>query len=99
MTVGAEESKLILKIIADADWKAIAPIGGNPGLAAPNALQAFYQLGLTDKDGWKQPEFPIPQPGAPPVDFVAMQKEAFVKLLAGPGKDYVVKKVVAKPAK
>jgi hypothetical protein len=56
----------------------------------------FFQLGLSDKDGWKQPEFPRPVPGAPPVDYVALQKEAFVKWLAGPGKDYVVKKVVAK---
>jgi hypothetical protein len=99
VAIPAEESKLILKTIAEADWKAAGPIIGGPGLAAPNAMQAFYQLGLTDQDGWKQPMFPQPVPGAPPVDFVGIQKDAFVKWLAGPGKDYVVKKVVAKPAK
>jgi hypothetical protein len=98
VAVPADESKLILKVIAAADWKGAAPAGpiGRPGLAAPNGLQAFYQLGLTDKDGWQPPQFPQPQPGAPPVDFVAIQKEAFVKWLDGPGKDYVVKKVVEK---
>jgi hypothetical protein len=96
VAIPAEESKLILKAIADADWKGAnaGPVGG-PRLAL-TAQQAFFQLGLSDKDGWKQPEFPRPVPGAPPVDYAALQKEAFVKWLAGPGKDYVVKKVVAK---
>ncbi len=88
--IGAEQSKLILKAIADADWKA----GRRPGMNNP--VQAYYQLGLTDKDGWKQPVFPRRQPGQPPVDFNAMQKEAFAKWLAGPGKDYQIKKIVPK---
>jgi hypothetical protein len=62
----------------------------------PNAMQAFSVLGLTEKDGWTPPKFPRPMPGQPPVDYVGMQKEAFVKWLAGPGKDYTIKKVVAK---
>jgi hypothetical protein len=89
--IGAEESKLILKALADADWKAV-----RPGPGATNPMQAFYQLGLTDKDGWKPPVFPPQKPGQPPVDFVGVQKEAFVKWLAGPGKDYQIKKVVPK---
>lgn len=95
VAIDKEQSKLILKIIADADWKAGVRV--RPGLPGePNAMQAFYQLGLTDKDGWKQPMFPRPQPGQPPVDFTAIMKDAFVKWLAGDGKDYVIKKVVPK---
>jgi hypothetical protein len=90
VAIGADESKLILKAIAEADWKSVQT---NPGM--PNALQAFAQLRLTDKDGWKQPVFPKAAPGQP-VDFAAIQKDAFVKWLAGPGKDYQIKKVVAK---
>jgi len=93
VAINADESKLILKAIAESDWKQVRP---GPGAAGMNPMNAFYQLGLTDKDGWKQPAFPQPQPGQPPVDFAAIQKEAFVKWLAGPGKDYVIKKVVAK---
>ena len=98
VAIDKEQSKLILKTIADADWKAgnVRP-GGDVG--GPNALTAFYQLQLTEKDGWKAPVFPRPQPGQPPVDFVAIQKDAFVKWLDGPGKDYVIKKVVPKAAK
>jgi len=96
VAIGADESKLILKAIADADWKQAGPRPGGPVAANPNAMQAFYQLGLNDKDGWKQPVFPQPQPGQPPVDFVAIQKDAFVKWLAGAGKDYQIKKIVAK---
>jgi len=94
VAIGAEESKLILQILADADWKALRP---TPGF--PSAQQAFYQLGLTDKDGWNPPMFPRPQPGQPPVDFVAIQKDTFVKWFAGPGKDYRIKKIVPKAAK
>ena len=95
VAIGADESKLILKALAEGDWsqKNVRP---GPGAFTPNALQAFYQLGLTDKDGWKQPVFPQPKPGQPPVDFAAIQKEAFVKWLAGAGKDYQIKKVVPK---
>jgi hypothetical protein len=89
--IGAEQSKLILKALAEADWKAVRTVPG-----AMNPMQAFYQLGLTEKDGWTPPKFVPAQPGQPPVDFGVVQKEAFVKWLAGPGKDYQIKKVVAK---
>jgi hypothetical protein len=91
VAIDKEESKLILKAIADADWKQVRPAPG-----AANAMNAFYMLGLTDKDGWVPPKFVRPQPGQPPIDFAAVQKEAFVKWLGGPGKDYQIKKVVAK---
>ncbi|MBY0230301.1 MAG: hypothetical protein K2W96_13540 [Gemmataceae bacterium] len=48
--VPAEQTKLILGVIADSDWNAR---GGRFG--EPNAQQMFYQLGLTPKDGWEQP--------------------------------------------
>jgi hypothetical protein len=95
VAINAEESKLILQALAEAEWSQnVRPVPA--AIGAPNALQAFYQLGLTEKDGWKQPVAPRPKPGQPPVDFAAVQKKAFVEWLAGPGKDYVVKKVIAR---
>ena len=91
VAIDADESKLILKAIAEADWKQV-----RPGPGGMSAMNAFYQIGLTDKDGWVPPKFVRPAAGQPPVDFAAVQKEAFVKWLAGPGKDYVIKKIVAK---
>ncbi|MBY0459032.1 MAG: hypothetical protein K2V38_16975, partial [Gemmataceae bacterium] len=95
VAIGADESKLILKAIAEGDWSnQVKP--GTPANLNPSVVTAFYQIGLTDKDGWRQPMFPQPQPGQPPVDFNALVKEAFVKWLAGPGKDYQIKKMVPK---
>lgn len=98
--INAEESKLILKALAEAEWGnragGVRPLPSSSNL--PNAIQAFYQLGLSEKDGWKPPMFVRPKPGQPPVDFNAVQKKAFTEWLAGPGKDYVIKKVVAKKA-
>jgi hypothetical protein len=91
VAINADESKLIMKAIAEADWKQVRPAPGGM-----NAMNAFYMLGLTEKDGWVPPKFVRPQPGQPPVDFAAVQKDAFTKWLAGAGKDYVIKKVVAK---
>lgn len=90
--ISADESKLILKELAAATWTQ-----GRFG-DAPNAYTAFSQLNLTDKDGWKPPAFPQPKPGQPPqpVDFAAIQKKAFAEWLAGPGKDYQIKKIVPK---
>jgi hypothetical protein len=94
VAIDADESKLILKGLAEGNWSNnIRPI---PGGGTPNALQAFYSLGLNERDGWKAPVFPRPQPGQPPVDFGAIQKKAFTEWLDGPGKDYVIKKMVAK---
>ncbi len=81
--VAADESQLILKALAEADWTKFDPM-------APNAQQAFYSLGLTPEDGWAQPK---PQPGT---NFQATMKTAFVKWVAGPGKTYQVKKFVPK---
>jgi hypothetical protein len=92
LAIPADESKLILKALAETDWKI-------ERRHWHNVIPSPHALGLTDKDGWKPPMVPQAVPGAPPVDFVGLHKDAFVKWLAGPGKDYVIKKVVAKPAK
>lgn len=86
--VPAEESRLILKGLAEGDWK------GGARFQATNPFTAFNQLGLTPQDGWVPPQM-RPQPGQP-VDYAAVTKEAFVRWLAGPGKDYRVKRLVVK---
>lgn len=83
--VSADESKLLLKALSEASWKP------DPNDAtAPNAYQAFSQLGLNEKDGWK---FPMVKPGE---DFIEKTKEAFTAWLAEAGKDYQVNKLVGK---
>jgi hypothetical protein len=81
--VPADESKLILKSIADADWK-------QAGENAPGAMQLFFQLGLNPESGFTPPHA---QPGA---DYTSVVKDAFVKWLAGPGTDYRIEKIVPK---
>jgi hypothetical protein len=83
--VPAEESKLVLKALAEGNWK---PDPNKP--EAPNAYQAFSQLGLNAKDGWK---FPMVKPGE---DVIDKMKEAFAAWVAGPGKDYQINKWVPK---
>lgn len=90
--IDAEESKLILKALAEADWH---PASRGGPQAALNPIQAFYALGLNEKDTWVPPVV-ARTPGGPPVDFTAVQKDAFTKWLDGPGKNYVVKRNVPK---
>jgi hypothetical protein len=81
--VPAEESRLILSGLAAGDWTKFTPDG-------PNGPQTFYTLGLTEADGWKLPVVP---PGQNPNQVI---QDAFVQWLAGPGKDYRVKRNVPK---
>lgn len=83
--VGADESKLILKALAEGNWKP-DPMDAN----APNAFQAFSMLGLNEMDGWT---YPMVKPGE---DFIDKTKDAFTAWQAGKGKDYQVTKIVAK---
>jgi hypothetical protein len=94
VAIPAEESKLTLKGLAEAEWSNTL----RPGAAAgePNAMQAFNMLGLTAKDGWVPPAIVV-QPGGPAPDYAAIHKDAFLRWLEGPGKDYRIKKFV--PAK
>ena len=92
--INADESKLILKSLLDGDW---SNRGGFRFDGPPTPLMAFQSLNLTEKEGWVQPVI-VNTPGSPPVDYGAVQKDAFAKWLDGAGKKYVVKKIVAKPA-
>ena len=49
--ISAEESKLILTALGEMTWGDAGPDGENT-LSLQNS---FWQLGLSDKDGWKQP--------------------------------------------
>jgi len=63
--IDAEESKLILSALALADWDQFARNDGvaiiGPGGIARNdgqdLMNAFNMLGVTEKDGWRQPQF------------------------------------------
>jgi hypothetical protein len=83
--VPADESQLILKALAEGDWKA-----NQTDPNAPNAPMAFGQLGLTPRDGFK---FPQVKPGE---DHAAKMKEAYTAWLAAAGKDYQINKLVPK---
>jgi len=94
VAINADESKLLLKGISDGNWSSRNMRFDSP----PSPLQAFQSLGLTAKDGWIQPVI-VNTPGAPPADFGSIQKDAFMKWLEGPGKDYQIKKLVPKSKK
>jgi hypothetical protein len=49
--IDAKESKLILETLAKADWKQMPT---RPFQMTPQTV--FFRLGLTEKDGWKQPQ-------------------------------------------
>lgn len=87
--VAADESRLILAALAGGDWTKF-------DRDAPNGLQAFYSLGLTDKDGWTPPKPAPAKPGQPPVNFNQVTHDAFAAWVAGPGKDYQIKRIVPK---
>jgi len=81
----ADESRPILRALADGKW--IAARAGDTGL---NGYTSFAMLGLTEADGWKAPAAEAGK------DFIELNREAFAKWLDGPGKDYRIKKFVAK---
>lgn len=85
--IGADESKLILKAIAEGDWKK------DQDGVSPHPYQAFSMLGLNQTSGFK---FPQVKPGE---DFITKAKETYTEWLAGAGKDYQITKIVAKPKK
>lgn len=51
--IDAQESKLILLALADADWNRAV---GRPGTFMMQPQQMFYRLELTAADGWMQPK-------------------------------------------
>lgn len=86
--VPADETKLVLKALAEGDWSKYDE-------NTVNGTQAFYMLGLTAKDGWVPPVV-VSTPGAPPVDFNAVTKDAFAKWLDAEGKNYQISKFAPK---
>jgi hypothetical protein len=94
VAIDAAESKLILKGLAESDWRFEAP---RPlGTYMPHTYLAFLRLGLTEEDGWVQPVVVPPPPGTPEPDRGVVIGDAFGQWLKGPGKNYVIKKLVPK---
>ncbi len=87
ITLTADESRPILKALGEGVWKT------ERASASMNAYSAFAMLGLTDKDGWKQPKLIEGK------NFFEQMREAYNVWLAGPGKDYRIKKLVPKTGK
>ena len=94
VAIDAAESKLILKGLAEADWRYQAP--RSPVAYGPLPHLAFRHLGLNEKDGWVPPVVAPPQPGMLPVDPGVIIGDAFGQWFDGPGKNYVIKKIVTK---
>ena len=94
VAIDAAENKLILRGLAEADWRFQGP---RPrGTYAPLAYLAFLHLGLTEKDGWVEPVVAPSPPGVPPPDTGAVIGDAYGQWLNGPGKNYTIKKLVRK---
>jgi hypothetical protein len=53
--IDAEESKLILQALAEADWSSTRAAPGVPPLFAGPPHLVLRKLGPTEKDGWKEP--------------------------------------------
>jgi hypothetical protein len=90
--IDAELNRLILQALAEADWSQKPDQEPTP----LQPVQAFYALGLSPNDGWNPPKVVPPPPGQPPVDFNKLLHKSFVEWLQGPGKEYRIKKFVAK---
>ena len=61
--MNAEESRLIVQALADGEWT--QKVVRCPMRAVyPACFRRSIELGLTNKDGWKQPMAPPPQPPA-----------------------------------
>ncbi len=82
--VPLEESQAILKGLAALEWGTTSQVGGF------NLQGTFSGLGLTEKDGWKLPEFKAGD------NFGSTMHKAFAEWLAGPGAKYQIQKYVAK---
>lgn len=90
--IDAEQSKLILQTLAEADWNKNDPLlrGG------PRVL--FMQLGLTDKDGWKPPTRKDPKTNRELIDYQAIPAAAQKWLKDNAGTYRIQRFVVAEKA-
>ncbi len=87
--ISAEESKLILTALAQADWSPNQP-NRTPGWYMMQPQQMFYRLQLTAADGWVQPK---PDPKNPR-NFQKQIEEAAKKWLTDHADKYVIKRFV-----
>jgi hypothetical protein len=90
--IDAEESRLILKGLAEAEWK----LDKNGNYKGDSAFNVFHQLPIDQEDGWKGMRALLQVALDKKVDFVTVVRDEFVKWVAGPGKDYRIKKLVSK---
>jgi hypothetical protein len=94
VAIDAEESKLILRGLAESDWRTAGP---RPyGSFMTLSLFGFLSLGLTERDGWVEPVVAPEKPGAPRLDRGVILGDAFGEWLKGAGKNYTAKKLVPK---
>jgi hypothetical protein len=87
VALSADESRPILKALAEGVWKA------DRRELTLSAYRAFILLGLGEADGWKAPAAEAGK------DYVELTRAAYIKWLDGPGKDYRIKKLVPKKEK
>jgi hypothetical protein len=86
-TLSADESRPILKALAEGVWKA------DRREQTLGAYRAFILLGIGEADGWKAPNAEAGK------DYIELTRQAYIKWLDGPGKDYRIKKLVPKKEK
>jgi hypothetical protein len=82
--IAAEESRLILRALAEGDWTT------DPTGVRLSGFIGIYRLGLSEADGWQAPG------GKQMEEYTETMRKAYITWLAGPGKDYAIKKVVPK---
>ena len=85
--ISADENKLILETLAEMKWND-PPLDAEATLSLPNV---FWQLQLTEKDGWKQPQ---PQANEDANELMANSVSRWFKEHSG---KYRIERLVAKP--
>lgn len=86
--IPAEESRLILRTLAEAEWAPPKRPIQQDEIEVPTPMQAFFQLTLKDKDGWTRPKVMAGE------NYYVVNKAAYKRWLEGAGKDYVIKRIV-----
>jgi hypothetical protein len=90
--IDAEMSRLILQALAEADWREQANVDFD-------VANAVAELELGPRDGWKHGSVVFAPPSADEPSQNSLRRalhKSFVEWLKGPGKNYRIKKFVAK---
>jgi hypothetical protein len=90
--IDAEMSRLILQALAEADWREQANV-------VFDVANAVAELELGPRDGWKHGSVAFAPPSADEPSQNSLRRalhKSFVEWLKGPGKEYRIKKFVAK---